>query len=664
MLIKEVRVKNFRSILDESLPCESLTALVGRNGAGKSAFLSALELFYGASSVVTPEDFYAGDTSEDIEIEVTFGDLSPEASELFSPYMQGDNLTVVRVFSDSQRQRSGTFHGTRLQNPEFDYIRNAGGKREINRAYKEVRETDKYSTLPSAGSADVAITALEEWELQNPAECSLRRDDGQFFGFTQVASGYLGRFTNFLLIPAVRDARQDATEGRGSPITQMMNLVVRNVLTNRQELTDFKRRTQEQYSEIAAPDSLTELTNLQTNLSQTLRSFVPDAGVVLDWSDLSEISFPDPQALVNLVEDGYQSTVDRTGHGLQRAFIVTMLQHLATARETDASAKSTESPDEPSIDTNSIQMPNLVLAIEEPELYQHPSRQRHIASVLLNIASGNIPGVAEQTQVIYTTHSPLMVGLDRFDQIRVLRKEVHLDDRPKVTKLAKVNTEAFADELWLADGAQGTKYTAETLRPRLQTIMTPWMNEGFFADTVVLVEGEDDRTAILGVAKYKGNDFDSVGITLIPCFGKNNLARPLAIFRQLGIPVYLVWDGDYGDGDAKPEENGSLLRILHQPEEDWPELVGDNFACFKRNLEKTLEQEIGQTLFDELLTQAQQSLGIKKKKQAIKNVSVIKQIVEEAATEGKTCNSLERIVENIVALNAQRENPTEVEERA
>ena len=169
--------------------------------------------------------------------------------------MQGDNLTVVRVFSDSQRQRSGTFHGTRLQNPEFDCIRNAGGKREINRAYKEVRETDKYSTLPSAGSADVAITALEEWELQNPAECSLRRDDGQFFGFTQVASGYLGRFTNFLLIPAVRDARQDATDGRGSPITQMMNLVVRNVLTNRQELTDFKRRTQEQYSEIAAPDS-------------------------------------------------------------------------------------------------------------------------------------------------------------------------------------------------------------------------------------------------------------------------------------------------------------------------------------------------------------------------------------------------------------------------
>jgi len=32
MIIREVHVKNFRSILDELLPCNCLTALVGRNG--------------------------------------------------------------------------------------------------------------------------------------------------------------------------------------------------------------------------------------------------------------------------------------------------------------------------------------------------------------------------------------------------------------------------------------------------------------------------------------------------------------------------------------------------------------------------------------------------------------------------------------------------------
>lgn len=31
MIIREIHVKNFRSILDESLLCDCLTALVGRN---------------------------------------------------------------------------------------------------------------------------------------------------------------------------------------------------------------------------------------------------------------------------------------------------------------------------------------------------------------------------------------------------------------------------------------------------------------------------------------------------------------------------------------------------------------------------------------------------------------------------------------------------------
>lgn len=77
MIIKHVYVKNFRSILDESLPCDCLTALVGRNGAGKSSFLRALEMFYEPSAKVTAEDFYAEDTSQDIEIAVTFSGSLP-----------------------------------------------------------------------------------------------------------------------------------------------------------------------------------------------------------------------------------------------------------------------------------------------------------------------------------------------------------------------------------------------------------------------------------------------------------------------------------------------------------------------------------------------------------------------------------------------------------
>ena len=164
--------------------------------------------------------------------------------------------------------------------------------------------------------------------------------------------------------------------------------------------------------------------------------------------------------------------------------------------------------------------------------------------------------------------------------------------------------DTIARELWKAGGSHGKKYTAETLLPRLRTIMTPWMNEGFFADTVVLAEGEDDRAAILGVAGYLGYDFDSLGITVVPCSGKNNLGRPLLIFRQLDIPVYVVWDGDYCKKDSE-KLNKSLLRLLGQSEEDWPTFVRESSACFKVDLEKTLEEELSKELYECSLKKAQ-----------------------------------------------------------
>lgn len=656
MLIKEVRVKNFRSILEESLPCDSLIALVGRNGSGKSSFLKAIELFYDPSASVTSEDFYAEDVVQNIEIAVTYSALSAEAKELFSAYIDNDTLTVVRVFSDPTKGKSGSYHGMRLQNPAFVEVRNAGGAMDVRQSYNEIRQRTEYSSLPTASSQAAVLHALAEWESQNPAQCSPLRDEGQFFGFTEVGSGYLGRYTRFIYVPAVRDATEDATEGRGSSVTEIMDLVVRNALANRKELMDFKQRTQDQYREIMDPEKLTELTDLSRGLSTTLQSYVPDAKVVLQWSELMDISIPMPQAQVKLSEDEYESRVERTGHGLQRAFIVTMLQHLTNVRATETISEGERSPeDDTRSETEGSRLPNLVLAIEEPELYQHPSRQRHLASVLLKLATGAIPGVAENTQVIYTTHSPLFVGLDRFDQIRVLQKIASGNGKPKATRLKRADMERVAEELWDAGDKQGEKYTAETLRPRLQTILTPWMGEGFFADVVVLVEGEDDRAAISGIAKSMDHDLDSEGVAVIPCFGKTNIDRPLVIFRQLDIPVYVVWDGDSDARDPKPEDNRYLLRFLGRPEQDWPDFVEESSACFKVNLEKTLEDEMGKETFIQWLSEAQQQSGIAKKKHALKNPTVIEQVVGKAASNGKAIKSLEKIIENIITLKIQPE---------
>lgn len=631
--------------MDETLVCENLTALVGANGSGKSSFLRALELFYNPSPRIEIEDFYNANTSEEIIISVTFTQLSNEAKTLFAKYIQNDELTVERVFQLKDGKMISSYHGSTLQNEDFNSIREALNIKDRGKsakeAYEALRTKTEYKSLPSYTNLNIStlISALQEWEEKNPDLCTRQRDDGQFFGFKSVAHGYLGRFTRLLFIPAIRDASGDAFEGKGSVLTDLMDLVVRSVIANKEALKQLKEKTQREYEDIMNPENLIELSSLAEQLTKTLKTFVSDSVINLKWLPLEEINFPMPKADVKLIEDGYSTTVTRTGHGLQRAFILTMLQHLSLAQIV--------SNDE---DSGISSLPNFVLVIEEPELYQHPSRQRHFAQILLQLSNGKIPGVAEKTQVIYGTHSPLFVDIDRIEQVRLLRKGENGIGNPKITKVISTTLDSIAKIIWIADGQTGPQYTGQSLLPRLQAIMTPWMNEGFFADVVVLVEGEDDRAAILGYAKAKGYNFESNGIAVIPCGGKNNLDRPITIFRELGIPVYAIWDGDYENKDAKPEDNHRLLRLMNDNVVDWPNVVKDDYSCFKVDLECTICEEIGKEVFEELLFACQCTYCINKRKHAIKNPQIISDIIKEASNRGCTSKTLDKIIEKILML--------------
>ncbi|MDT8901252.1 ATP-dependent nuclease [Anaeroselena agilis] len=654
MIIESIRVTNFRSILAEMLLCDDLTALVGVNGAGKSSFLRALEIFYSPTPKIDMGDYYNKDVTRDITVAVTFKNLSDEAQEKFSKYMQGDTLTVERVFSWDSGKTTAKYHGSILMNPEFQGVREGLQIKDrgvtAKEAYNALRNKPEYSTLPAWTTLAVVETTLRTWEGFNLAKCNRQRDDGQFFGFRGVGQGYLGKFTKFLFIPAVRNASDDAAEGRGSVLTGLMDLVVRSIIANKDTVKNLKEETQKKYEELMDPTKLTELSTLSVNMTKTLQTFVPDAEVDLKWLPLQEISIPMPQADIRLVEDGYSSDVARTGHGLQRAFILTMLQHLVLAQTaTEHMQKTTDGDDWGEKPAFKPSLPNLVLGIEEPELYQHPSRQRYFADILLKLASGMTPGVAEKTQVIYGTHSPLFVGIDRINQVRLLRK-VDNSGMPKITKIISTSLDSVAKKIWEADGCVGPKYTGKTLQPRLQAIMTPWMNEGFFANVVVLVEGEDDRAAILGIAQSKGHIFESMGVAVIPCGGKTNIDRPATIFHELGIPVYVIWDGDKGGKNANPEDNKRLLRLMNARVEEWPfTLVGGHYTCFEIDLESILQEEVGNVLFEELLKECQDDLCIPKRKHALKNPHIVAKIIKLAREKRRTSNTLENVVDRIVA---------------
>lgn len=637
MIIKSVFVENFRCLKQIRVNSEPLTVFVGPNGSGKSSLMRALDLFYQPRAAYNIEDFYANNTSEKIIIRVTFTLLTEEEKELFEPYIEGDELTIEKVLSWPRTGTSQKYFGSRLSNPDFDAFRNASGS-DLRKEYGKLTKKAMYAKLPSYSNKENAESALRKWEQANPDQCERRRDDGQFFGFKEVGEARLERYTRFILIPAVRDASEEASEGRGSILSGIMDLVVRNALAQRDEYIKLCEETQCRYDEIMDPDKLPELKTLATQLTENLRNYVSDTAVHILWEKGEGLAIPLPRANVELVEDGYLAKVDHVGHGLQRAFILTLFQYLATMQPT-----TTQDREEPAV---TAKMPNLIIAIEEPELYQHPNRQRHLARTLYGLSTGRIPGVAEKTQVIYSTHSPLLMDLERFNQIRIFRKVLRNKDEPKETTISQATLHKVAEILEKAHCKPKGTYTEDSLKPHLQTLMTPQLNEGFFADLAVIVEGTNDQAIIQGISYVIGHDLLSKGITVLRAGGKNSIDYAYAIFRTLQIPVYVIWDSDKSKGDPK-HYNHRLLRLLGQKVENFPVAVTNGFACFEENMIQTFSDEVGHKTFEKSLKKCCSDMDLTKQ-QVFMNPKNIVRFYTDIKKQGKSSKTIETIISKIV----------------
>ena len=635
MKIKEVYVKNFRSLYDVHISFNNLTALLGPNGAGKSSLLKALGLFFASNAKYEKEDFYNAETSSPIEVSVVFIDLNNEALDEFKPYIHNNELRIIKEMQYPCDRNNQRYFGQKLRNPAFLPLRSPLKAEDMKSKYNALKKS--FSDLPEAKTKDQISNALEEWEAKNPSKCELMNDEHQFFGYKEVGGGKIDKYVKFLPIPAVREASMDATESRGSVLSELMDLTVRKILTEKEELRQLDLDTRDKYKKILSGG---EINVLETELSKMLSMYAPGVGVKIRWitDELDVLSYIKANAF--LVEDGYEAPVALSGNGSQRAFIMTLLQYLATGPQ--------------NLDTGNgdfrKSVPSLILAIEEPELFQHPSRQRHLLNVIHKLATNGIQNVTSYIQVIYTTHSPLLFHIDQFDSARRFHKTRSNGAKKKQTRITWGKLEELARRLGEVNDESRENHSEITLIPRLRAIMTPWMNEGFFADIVVLVEGEEDRGAILGEAELLDHNFDALGISVIPCSGKTNIDRPYVIFNSLGIPVYVVWDNDKRSKDPKVEVNHRLLKLLGQPVEDYPSIFGEHFSCFENNIGDKLQEEIGRDYFEELLQAYQKEFEISKKEQAMKNPLIINKILYKARDDGHTSQSLESIVKKIVEL--------------
>ena len=645
MEIKSIHVKNLGSLRDVIIPCDGLTVLVGKNGVGKSTTLKALRLFYNTGINLDERDFFNGDTDDEISITISYGNLTQQEKELFESYVNEDKIEIEKVFRQEENRLFENYYGNTFTNPEFNDFRVARGA-DLKRQYNIIKE--KYDQLPDYTNKGAAEESLSGWELANKEDCEISRDNGVFFGFKRIGRYDLEQHTRLIYVPAVHEASMEAQQSSNSSINDIMNLVVMGSLVSDPEFQEIEMEAQRKYSKFIARVKDKKLGTIGTRLSTALGVYFPDTSVEIDWVTGRGVSLSPPSAFIRVTEDGYQNTIDRCGHGLQRAFILTMFQELAIMQATieEERAEIEEAPDKVETIT-----PNIIICIEEPELYQHPSKQRHLANTLYQLSMGGIEGVTNRIQVMYATHSPLMVDYQRFNQLRMFKKERMNAELPKETRITYASLQDTATLVEKAKNLEAGAISQAAFQQSLISLMTPWMNEGFFSDLIVLVEGIKDRALIVGQALSIGVDLESMGIAIIPCSGKFSMPEAISIFKSVNIPIYTVWDSDYDVNSGKvdrPEINENILRCYDFDVLEAVSFCTEECACVLTDLETTFQEDIGVIEYNRVLQAFLDEFGYGRGRNVMENPALVMELILRFSQDGKNSETLTGIVESII----------------
>jgi predicted ATPase len=211
----------------------------------------------------------------------------------------------------------------------------------------------------------------------------------------------------------------------------------------------------------------------------------------------------------------------------------------------------------------------ILLLADEPELSLHPHAQRALAGRLHDASS----------QVLIATHSSNV--LDRADPRRVVR----LRSTNAGVKPARAGA------------------ISETQANRLMRISDPRTAEAFFAESVILVEGESDLITVRALAERLGRDLDAEGVSVISLEGAGSFSSFLELLGPDGLQLRLrgLCDFDHAASWRATLERAGI------PTADLDEMNSAGFFICERDLEDEMFATLGASAVEDALRTA--SLG-------------------------------------------------------
>lgn len=576
MRIKTVQIKNFRTLKDVEIDFDSVTTFIGPNGSGKSSVLRALDWFFngGKSGSLSDIDCSFGATSERIEVRVTFDQLTVNDREALGKYAT-DSVTTFTAWKRREPSGEEILSANAKGLSEFSAIKAARNATDKRALYKELLDSRPDLGLPPATTGAAVDAAMTEWESDNIARLVDIEEELQtnFFGFN--SGGKLSGLFDFVLVTADLRATEESQDAKTSIVGRILERTVDRSVAD-EEIAGIVEASRLEQQRVYKEKFEGQLAELSSHITRVIEDYSPGRSISVTPSDL-ELKPPKTSFSVSVIDGNAITPVENQGHGFQRTLLISALQVLA-----QSGAASEEGV--------------ICLAIEEPELFQHPIQAQAFARVLRSLAEN----ASNNIQVTYATHSPYFIEPQHFHQVRRLtRKE---EDGRFVTVRAGTPGEVKAR----LDGV----LKPTSVDKQLDGIVSSQLSIALFANRALLVEGTTDAAVFYGLGDRESpGALELAGVSVVSCGSKSSIPLLHAILETLGIPTYTLFDADAGfekraKGSGKAAEkieeernhhirsNRTLLRYFGQPEVDFPtQTVGENVAVLEDTLETLLNND-------------------------------------------------------------------------
>ena len=544
--------------------------------------------------------------NEPISIEGIFCELTAEETSQLQPYLRSEGIFHFKRTADlvveEGKEEVGTdddedtvkilAHYCKPQ-PLVDWLNPAKILAKTIDSWWKDKQLLVHNSQSFASLLGEKKPSVQDWK-QKAEEFSTRYLNSEDLKDTWIANpqGYANvlkaTLPHFVLIPAVRDASDESKVTKTGPFGKLIYEIVKNMDSPfRESLTARLRETTRLLNREGEADRATGVAQVEETIGGFLSELMP-ADLELEFqAPTLEVLLTTPRIIIN---DGFRGAVDGKGHGLQRAVIFAILR--AYAKLVTERSATNRRP--------------LILGVEEPELYMHPTAQRTIRKVLRSIADGG-------DQVLFSTHSPLLVDVAYFDEIVRCENSAPAGGETKSGRGRRFQlpmSDMIADfkTRW-PDRAD--QVTSASIRERYSHAYSVSRNEGFFAKRVILVEGPTEAYSLPIYAAAMGHDLDSLSVSVIECGNKSQIDRLYRIFNELGISCYVVFDFDRDNADKdRVRESRELLKLLGGRDSEKPTKIAveDNFSYFVNKWELDLADEIEN--YPTLVREARKQLGL------------------------------------------------------